>query len=97
MEKWTHDPLLQWSDLCRAMGRFDLRSFISSNNIFPRPLDEDSFNLIYEGRSAVRLDGNEVAHQADKDLVRAAIVYGDPRDLKVLKNVFGCVYNEDIM
>jgi hypothetical protein len=79
-----------------SYGESDLRSFISLNKVFPRPLDEDSFNMIYDARSAVRDDRNDVAHEANKDLVRAAVVYGDPGDHKVLKNVFGCVYNEDI-
>lgn len=79
------------------MVESELKSFISLNGIFARPLHDDAFTMIYDGRSAVREDGNEVAHEANKELVRDAIVYGDPENLNVLKNIFGCVYGEDLL
>ena len=44
----------------------------------------------------MRQDGNEVAHEADKDLVRGAVVHARPGDLKAFKNVYGCVFDEDL-
>jgi hypothetical protein len=38
----------------------------------------------------LRQDGNEVAHEADKDLVRDAVIHADPGDLRALKNIYGC-------
>ena len=53
--------------------------------------------MIYEVQSAVRLDGNDVAHEAGKDLVRDVIVHGDKgSDVEILENIFGCVYDEDM-
>jgi hypothetical protein len=77
------------------MVRSDLKSFISSNNIFLQTLDEDAFVMIYEW-SIVRQDGNDVAHGAEQRLVRDAVVHGDPANLQVLKNIFACVYGEDL-
>jgi hypothetical protein len=30
------------------------------------------------------------------DLVRDAVVHADPGDLKALKNIYGCVFDEDL-
>jgi hypothetical protein len=35
---------------------------------------EAAFNMIYDGQSAMRLDGNEVAHKADQVLVQDAVI-----------------------
>jgi hypothetical protein len=52
--------------------------------------------MVYDGRGTVRQDGNEVAHEADKDLVKDEVVHAGPGDLKALKNVYGCVFDEDL-
>jgi len=39
-------------------------------------------------------DGNDVAHEADMVLVRDAVVHANPGDLKVLKNIYGCIFDE---
>ena len=78
------------------MSQSDLRHFISSRNVFARALLDDAFAMVYDSRGAVRQDGNEVAHEADKDLVRDAVEHADPGDLKALKNIYGCVFNEDL-
>jgi hypothetical protein len=78
------------------MSQSDLRRFISLRNVFARALLDDAFAMVYDGRGAVRQDGNEVAHEADKDLVRDAVEHADPGDLKALKNIYGCVFNEDL-
>jgi len=88
---------VKWTELCAAMTKSEVQDFIISNHIFQRPLLDDAFHMIYEVQSAVRLDGNDVAHGADKDLVWDAIVHGDAgSDVSILKNIFGCVYNEDL-
>ena len=53
---------------------------------------DNAFNIVYDGRSTVWQDGNKVAHKADKDLLRDAVIYADPRDLLALKNIYGCVF-----
>jgi hypothetical protein len=53
--------------------------------------------MVYDERGTVRQDGNEVAHEADKDLVRDAVIHADPGDLRALKNIYGCVFNEDLL
>jgi hypothetical protein len=88
---------MTWTDLCDAMSQSDLRRFISSRNVFARALLDDAFAMVYDGRGAVRQDGNEVAHEADKDLVRDAVEHADPGDLRALKNIYGCVFNEDLL
>jgi hypothetical protein len=79
------------------MSKFDLRHFISSKNVFAQALLNDSFTTIYDGRGKVRQDGNEVAHKADKDLVRNAVIHADPEDLLALKNICRCVFDEDFL
>jgi len=60
--------------------------------VFSRALLDNAFTMVDDGRGTVRQDGDEVAHEADKDLVRDAIVHADPGDLKALKNIHGCVF-----
>jgi hypothetical protein len=78
------------------MNESDLRHFTSSRSVFARALLDDAFSIVYNGRGTVRQDGNEVAHEADKDLVRDAVVHADPGDLQALKNIYGCVFDEDL-
>jgi hypothetical protein len=52
--------------------------------------------MVYDRRGSVRQDGNDVAHEADMALVRDAVVHADPGDLKALKNIYGCVFDEDL-
>jgi hypothetical protein len=77
------------------MMESDLSSFISSNNIFERTLKKEAVSMIYKW-SVVREDGNDVAHEANKELVWDAIVHGDLEGLEILKNIYGGVYGEDI-
>jgi hypothetical protein len=79
------------------MSESELRHFISSRNVFARTLVDDTFTMVYDERGTVRQDGNEVAHEADKDLVRDAVIHADPGDLRALKNIYGCVFNEDLL
>ena len=96
--KWApHNPKTTWTDLCDAMSESDLRHFISSRNVFARALMDDAFTMVYDGRGTVRQDGNEVAHEADKGLVRDAVMHADPGDLRALKNIYGCVFDEDLL
>ena len=45
----------------------------------------------------MRLDENDVVHEAFKELVRDAIVIGDVGpDVAILKNISGCIYDEDL-
>jgi len=75
----------------------DVKNFIASNNIFPRPLVDQAVTMIYEVQTAVRLDGNHVAHSAEEDLVRDAVVHGEPGpDVVVLTNIFECVFDKDL-
>ena len=46
--------------------------------------------MMYEG-NVVRRQGNNVAHEATKGLVRNAVVYGD---FEALENIYQCVYDE---
>ena len=78
------------------MSESDLRHFISSRTLFAQALLDDAFAMVYDGRGTVRQDGNDVAHKADMDLVRDAVVHANPGDLKVLKNIYGCVFGEDL-
>ena len=97
LSKWApHNPKATWAELCDAMSESNLRHFISSRAVFTRALSDDAFIMVYDGRGSVRQDGNDVAHEADMDLVRDAVVNADPRDLKALKNIYGCVFNEDL-
>ena len=97
LSKWApHNPRATWTELCDAMSESDLRHFISSRTVFARALLDDAFAMVYDGRGTVRQDGNDVAHEADMDLVRDAVVHADPGDLKVLKNIYGCVFGEDL-
>ena len=77
------------------MSESDLRHFISSRNVFARALLDDAFTMVYDGRGTVRLEGNEVAHEADRDLVRDAVVHA-AGDLLALKNIYGFVFDEDL-
>jgi hypothetical protein len=52
--------------------------------------------MVYDGWSAVRRHGNEVAHNANKDLVKDAVMHADPRDVLALKNIYSCVFGEDL-
>ena len=97
LAKWDpNNPRATWNDFCNAMSLPELRNFISGTNVFARLLLDDALDMIYDGRSNVRRDGNEVAHEADKGLVRDAVVHADPEDLEALKNIYGCVFNEDL-
>jgi hypothetical protein len=97
LSKWApYNPRTTWTNLCDTMSQSDLRHFISSRNVFSRALLDDTFTMVYDGRGTVRQDGNEVAHEADKDLVKDEVVHADPGDLKALKNVYGCVFDEDL-
>jgi hypothetical protein len=78
------------------MSQPDLRGFISTRNVFTRLLLDEGFTMIYGGRSSVRQDGNEVAHEANKDLVKDAVVHANPKDRQALENIYGCVFNEDL-
>ena len=78
------------------MSESNLRHFISFRTVFARALLDDTFAMVYDGRGTVRQDGNDVAHKADMDLVRDAVVHANPGDLKVLKNIYGCVFGEDL-
>jgi len=71
------------------MSQSDLRHFISSRNVFARVLVDDAFTMVCDGRGAVRQDGNEVAHEADKDLVRDAVIHADPGDLRRSRTFMG--------
>ncbi len=95
--KWApHNPKATWAELREDMSESDLRHFIPSRAVFPRALSDDAFTMVYNGRGSVRQDGNDIAHEADMDLVRDAVVHADPGDLKVLKNIYGCVFDEDL-
>ena len=95
--KWApHKTKATWAELCDAMSESDLRHFISSRAVFTRALSDDAFTMVYDGRGSVRQDGNDIAHKADMDLVRDAVVHADPGDLKALKNIYGCVFDEDL-
>ena len=95
--KWApHNPKATWAELCDAMSKSDLQHFISSRTVFARALLDDAFIMVYDGRGSVRQDGNDVAHEANMDLVRDAVVHADPGDLKALKNIYGCVFGEDL-
>jgi hypothetical protein len=62
----------------RSSWRYErIRHFISSRNV-ARALLDDTFTMVYDGRGTVRQDGNEVAHGADKYLVRDAVVHANP-------------------
>jgi hypothetical protein len=78
------------------MSKSDLQHFILSRTVFAQALLDDAFIMVYDGRGSVRQDGNNVAHEADMDLVRDAVVHADPGDLKALKNIYGCVFGEDL-
>ena len=76
------------------MSQSNLQHFISSRNVFAQALLDDAFTMVYNGRGAMQQDGNGVAHKANKDLVRDTVVHADPGDLKALKNIYGCVFDE---
>ena len=78
------------------MGESDLWHFILSSNVFAQALLDDTFTMVYNGRGTLWQDGNEVAHEADKEMIRDAVVHADLRDLKALKNIYGCVFGEDL-
>jgi hypothetical protein len=50
---------------------------------------EAAFNMIYDGQSAMRLDGNEVAHKADQVLVQDAVIRTKPGESEALRNIYG--------
>jgi hypothetical protein len=53
--------------------------------------------MIYEVQTTVRLDGNDVAHEAEESLVRDAVIHGEPGpDVEVLENIFQCVFDKDL-
>jgi hypothetical protein len=52
--------------------------------------------MVCYGRGSVQQDVNNVAHEADMDLVRDAVVHANPGHLKALKNIYGCVFDEDL-
>jgi hypothetical protein len=97
--KWApRDPRATWTELCHAMSESDLRHFIHPElclhgycwmTLLPWfttegvPCDKMGTTL-------------HSAHEADVDLVRDAVVHADPGDLKALKNIYGCVFDEDL-
>jgi hypothetical protein len=55
------------------MDRSAVQQLALLEGVFQRRLSEAAFNMIYAGQSAVRLDGNEVAREADQVLIRDAV------------------------
>jgi hypothetical protein len=100
MAKWKPERAenagVAWSKLHKAMTVAQLKDFIqASDNLFKHPLDDDAVRMIYEAKTSVREDGNRVAHEADIELVRQAVVQGEPVERQVLSTIFKATYGED--
>jgi hypothetical protein len=72
----------------------DIRDLIVSKRVFRQRLDDQAITMICEGKVPVRLEGNKVAHEAEKSMLRDAILLGEPGpDVEVLENIFKCLFN----
>jgi hypothetical protein len=90
-------PKATWSEICDAMDRSAVQQLTLLRGVFQWRLSEAGFNMIYDGQSAMRLDGNEVAHEADQVLVRDAVIHAKPGESEALmRNIYGCIFGEDL-
>jgi hypothetical protein len=95
--QWApNDPKLTWIDLCNTVSLYNLKFFIAESRVFKKPILDAAITMIYDSRSAVRQEGNEVAHEAPIELVRDAIRHADQQDYGALANIFQCVFDEDL-
>jgi hypothetical protein len=76
------------------MTPHDIRDLIVSMSVFQQRLDDQAINMICEVKVPVRLEGNKVAHEAEKSMLRDAILLGEPGpDVEILKNIFKCIFD----
>jgi len=89
-------PRGQWSEISN-MKSDDIKDLIAEKRVFRRRLDDQAITMICEVHTPVRLEGNKVAHEAEQNLLRDAVVFGEPGpDVQVLKNIFQCVFDCDL-
>jgi len=88
-------PRGQWSEISNRTPE-NIKDLIVRNHIFRRRLDDQAIAMICDVHSPVRLEGNKVAHEAAQNLLRDAILFGEPGpDTEVLKNIFTCVFDSE--
>ncbi|KAG5634155.1 hypothetical protein H0H81_003130, partial [Sphagnurus paluster] len=72
-----------------------MQVFISSSQVFRRPLTAEALDQVFHMHASIRAGGNFVAHEADQDLLRDAIEHATPYDMRALTTVWESVYNKD--
>jgi len=88
------NPKARWHHLCSAIP--DIRTYVTTNQIFSRPLNHDALDMIINPHGNIRLQGNIVAHQAGEDVVREAVEHAALGDIDVLKSIWQSVFDKDL-
>ena len=87
LDQAREDILLVWAKLRHDINQTGLQHFISSNNVFRRPLSHDAVAMIYQSKTTVRMAGNEVAHEAIQPLLEDAAMWADVKAREVVNDV----------
>ena len=88
---------LRWHQFrAEYTSRAQVQTFIQSKQVFLRPLTTKALDQVLDTYADMRMDGNNVAHKADENLIRDAVEHAtSPDNVQVLTVIWESVYNKN--